>query len=704
MMDFCYECDEQWHAKGKRKDHHRVSVIQSAKDSKKDSSLCFLLINDREELMVSDTDEFIVKLRCDKTAKIKVVSIFGNTGDGKSHTLNHAFFQEEVFMTSSAQSSCTIGIWVAYSVRHQAIFVDTEGLLGVCENEARRIRLLLKILAISDVVIYRTRAERLHNDLFTFLGDASDAYWKFFMPELQAASAKYKLDIPLSTLGPSVVIFHETQYAHLLGNDALKSREKQILSNMSSSSEVQTMCDEGSSLQPTPRMPGDVQPIGADELLRIRFSELGCIPKSFCSIEYVGTRTQTPPTDFSYFCKAVTDLLKNNAIRSPRQPEVILTALQVLNQKFSGDLEKVQMRALPEAYFSCQQGCLACGARCELSMNHKMDQVPHKITASRCRYHHQYDNKVYLCKACFDSGRESIVDCRIAGSADGSWMGLAKYAWSGSVLECTVCGVIYRSRQHWYGNQSPEIDSVKRENKHVWPEDLLTDTSLSSNTAVTVRKLLDGVSGVAEAITNVGSKPTKMISSWVSDQIAPDYWIPNYKILVCNECKVEFKPSQTKHHCRACGEGFCENCLIKLMPVPWRGWGTVPVKVCNPCHSKHNTKFNESLQMVEIEEAQTHGVTARYVGEVAQKAVSGAMNYSCGIILETARPTYWVPDEEILNCNVCKCDLNLKSKHHCRFCGQGVCDACSHQRKPVPSKGWNYPVRICDTCVKIYDQ
>ena len=39
-----------------------------------------------------------------------------------------------------------------------------------------------------------------------------------------------------------------------------------------------------------------------------------------------------------------------------------------------------------------------------------------------------------------------------------------------SVLECATCGVIYRSRQHWYGNLNPEIDSVKRENKHVWPE------------------------------------------------------------------------------------------------------------------------------------------------------------------------------------------------------------------------------------------
>ncbi len=31
----------------------------------------------------------------------------------------------------------------------------------------------VKVLAVSDVVVYRTRAERLHNDLFYFLGDAS---------------------------------------------------------------------------------------------------------------------------------------------------------------------------------------------------------------------------------------------------------------------------------------------------------------------------------------------------------------------------------------------------------------------------------------------------------------------------------------------------------------------------------------------------
>ena len=127
----------------------------------------------------------------------------------------------------------------------------------------------------------------------------------------------------------------------------------------------------------------------------------------------------------------------------------------------------------------------------------------------------------------------------------------------------------------------------------------------------------------------------------------------------------------------------------------------MPVKVCNSCYNKY-TRFSESPQNVDVEEAQTHGVTARYVGEAAQRAVSGAVNYSCGIISETARPTYWAPDAEIVCCNVCKSDFNLKnlSKHHCRFCGQGICDACSQQKRAIPSKGWNYPVRICDSCVK----
>lgn len=85
-------------------------------------------------------------------------------------------------------------------------------------NQGQRTRLLLKVLAISDLVIYRTHADRLHDDLFKFLGDASDAYLKHFSRELKATTARCGLDVPLSTLGPAVIIFHETVHTKLLGS------------------------------------------------------------------------------------------------------------------------------------------------------------------------------------------------------------------------------------------------------------------------------------------------------------------------------------------------------------------------------------------------------------------------------------------------------------------------------------------------------
>lgn len=37
------------------------------------------------------------------------------------------------------------------------------------------------------------------------------------------------------------------------------------------------------------------------------------------------------------------------------------------------------------------------------------------------------------------------------------------------VIECPNCGVIYRSRQYWYGNQDPVDTVVRTEIQHVWP-------------------------------------------------------------------------------------------------------------------------------------------------------------------------------------------------------------------------------------------
>lgn len=74
----------------------------------------FLLVDENEEIQVMNEEDFIRKLDCKPDQYLKVVSIFGNTGDGKSHTLNHTFFYgQEVFKTSPTQESCTAGVWAA---------------------------------------------------------------------------------------------------------------------------------------------------------------------------------------------------------------------------------------------------------------------------------------------------------------------------------------------------------------------------------------------------------------------------------------------------------------------------------------------------------------------------------------------------------------------------------------------------------------
>ena len=78
---------------------------------------------------------------------VKVVSIVGNTGDGKSHTLNHVFFDgQEVFATSSQPASCTLGVWAAFDKATNTIVLDTEGMMGSSGNSNQRIRMLLKVL------------------------------------------------------------------------------------------------------------------------------------------------------------------------------------------------------------------------------------------------------------------------------------------------------------------------------------------------------------------------------------------------------------------------------------------------------------------------------------------------------------------------------------------------------------------------------
>lgn len=52
----------------------------------------------------------------------------------------------------------------------------------------------------------------------------------------------------------------------------------------------------------------------------------------------------------------------------------------------------------------------------------------------------------------------------------GTWLGNSTYlSPCRYVIECPNCGVVYRSRQYWFGNQDPVDTVVRTEIVHVWP-------------------------------------------------------------------------------------------------------------------------------------------------------------------------------------------------------------------------------------------
>lgn len=97
----------------------------------------------------------------------------------------------------------------------------------------------------------------------------------------------------------------------------------------------------------------------------------------------------------------------------------------------------------------------------------------------------------------------------------------------------------------------------------------------------------------------LGSCLSKMVlwsSPWVSlSQLSRHKRYPPLFVLgleqSCSKCATSFKDNDTKHHCRACGEGFCDSCSSKTRPVPERGWGPAPVRVCDNCYEARNVQL-----------------------------------------------------------------------------------------------------------------
>lgn len=67
----------------------------------------------------------------------------------------------------------------------------------------------------------------------------------------------------------------------------------------------------------------------ADTQLHKRFQDLNLRTEAFSSVQYVGTQTVAPPTDYQGLLDVVRQQVKNTHTRSPRQPGKVYQALKV---------------------------------------------------------------------------------------------------------------------------------------------------------------------------------------------------------------------------------------------------------------------------------------------------------------------------------------------------------------------------------------
>lgn len=59
-------------------------------------------------------------------------------------------------------------------------------------------------------------------------------------------------------------------------------------------------------------------------------------------------------------------------------------------------------------------------------------------------------------------------------------------------------------------------------------------------------------------------------------------WLKDEDATHCKLCEKEFSLSKRKHHCRNCGEIFCNACSDNELPLPS---SPKPVRVCDSCHA-----------------------------------------------------------------------------------------------------------------------
>lgn len=91
----------------------------------------------------------------------------------------------------------------------------------------------------------------------------------------------------------------------------------------------------------------------------------------------------------------------------------------------------------------------------------------------------------------------------------------------------------------------------------------------------------------------------------------------------------------------------------------------------------------------------------RWIDEMSAAIVAAraATGQRADVALARAAPV-WIPDRASRTCRLCHESFTFsKRRHHCRMCGNIICDSCSKQRRLLRNIDEENKVRVCNACV-----
>lgn len=206
----------------------------------------------------------------------------------------------------------------------------------------------------------------------------------------------------------------------------------------------------------------------------------------------------------------------------------------------------------------------------------------------------------------------------------------------------------------------------------------LQSNSYTSNTmldAVTAAiAQLKEIGGISEASkqSEQSTEKKKGFGDWMN-LIKPhfeekDHWVPDEAVGKCTSCEVNFGAFVRRHHCRNCGDIFCDKCSQGRAALT-ADEQAQPVRVCNKCMEEVTRRLNIAKESVgKSSGSNTHEVLARKLQEEMDKkrrtladtklssdGFSRRMREvacpTCTVLLQVQVPT---SGSETIECGVCQ--------------------------------------------------